>query len=52
MFVLSGFAVVAALAVLAIRVNRSDGHPAISAALWLVALTLLAWTCLVWIAGA
>jgi hypothetical protein len=51
-FVLSALALVAALVLLARRINRNDQHPGASTALWLAALVVLAWTGLVWFMGA
>ncbi len=52
MFVLSALAVVAVLAWFAIRINRDDRHPGVSAALWILVFVLLAWTGLIWLVGA
>jgi hypothetical protein len=52
MFVVFALAVVAALVLLARRINRDERHPVISTALWVVAFVLLAWTGLVWLVGA
>jgi hypothetical protein len=42
-------AVVAALIFLAVRSNRNDKHPAISAFAWTSAVTMFVWTVLVWL---
>lgn len=52
MFVLLALSVVAALVLLARRINRNERHPSIGTALWVVALVLLVWTGLVWLVGA
>jgi 4-amino-4-deoxy-L-arabinose transferase-like glycosyltransferase len=48
-FTLLSFAVVAALALLAIRLNRDDRRPAASAALLILAAAVFAWASLVWL---
>jgi len=52
MFVVFALAMVAALVLLARRINRNERHPVISTALWVVMFVLLAWTGLVWLVGA
>jgi hypothetical protein len=39
-------------ALLLLASNRNERHPAISTALWVVALVVRAWTGLVWLVGA
>jgi hypothetical protein len=45
-----GIATVAGLVLIAVRSNRNDQHPYISAFSWMSALTLLVWTVMVWLA--
>jgi hypothetical protein len=42
-------AIVAALIFLAVRSNRNDKHPAISAFAWISAITVFVWAVLVWL---
>lgn len=49
LFTLFSFAVVAALALLAIQLNRDERHPAASAALWILAAVVFVWASLVWL---
>jgi hypothetical protein len=46
----AAIAIVAALALVAVRSNRNDKHPYVSAFSWMSALTLLVWTVMVWFA--
>jgi hypothetical protein len=42
-------AVVGALSFLAVRVNRNDKHPAISAFAWICAITVFVWAVMGWL---
>jgi hypothetical protein len=42
--------IVTALILIAVRVNRDDEHPTISAFLWICAITLFVWAIMVWLA--
>jgi hypothetical protein len=43
------FSVVAVLILLAVRANRNDRHPMMSAFLWALAITVFVWGALVWL---
>jgi hypothetical protein len=43
-------AIVAALIFLAVKSNRKDKHPAISAFAWMSAITVFVWAVMVWLA--
>jgi hypothetical protein len=45
----AALAIVAALILLAVRSNRHDKHPAISAFSWMSAITVFVWTVMVWL---
>jgi hypothetical protein len=47
-FNISAIAVIGALALFAIRINRHDRHPFASAFLWICTFVLLAWASLIW----
>jgi hypothetical protein len=42
-------AIVGALIFLAVRSNRNDKHPAISAFAWICAITVFVWAVMVWL---
>jgi bacteriorhodopsin len=46
----AAIAIVAALVLIAVRSNRKDKHPAISAFAWICAITVFVWTAMVWLA--
>jgi hypothetical protein len=48
--IFAALAIVAALILLAVRSNRHDKHPAISAFSWMSAITVLVWIVMVWLA--
>jgi hypothetical protein len=45
----AGLAIVATLILLAVRSNRHDRHPGISAFSWMSAATVFVWTVMIWL---
>jgi hypothetical protein len=44
----AAFAFAAALVAAAVKINRNDRHPALSGLFWACAVTIVAWSMLLW----